>query len=90
MRTMALTREEKDTLRHRYEMWGIDAVKRELRNPQRAMFASPEVDEFAYAWIAEQEMKISGHGDKLVKLMMIVAGIEFGIMVGQNITSFLG
>lgn len=87
---MALTREEKETLRHRYEMWGLEAVKRELRNPQRALFTSPEVDEFAYAWIAEQEMKRSGRSDKLVKFMMIAAGIEFGIMVGQNISSFLG
>ena len=87
---MALTREEKETLRQRYEMWGLEAVKRELRNPQRAIFTSPEVDEFAYSWIAEQEMKQSGRSDRLVKFMMIVAGIEFGIMVGHNISSFLG
>lgn len=87
---MPLTREEKSALRERYDMWGIDAVKRELRNPSRAYFTDPEVDEFAYAWVAEQEMKGSSRGDGLIKVMMIVAGIEFGILVGQNISSLIG
>lgn len=86
---MPLTHEEKKTLQRRYEMWGAEAVRRELRNPQRATFTSPEVDEFAYSWLAEQEMKASGRSDRLVKLMMIVAGIEFGVLVGQNISSWL-
>lgn len=87
---MALTREEKDTLRQRYESWGLDMVQRELASPERALFANPDVDDFAHSWIAEQEMDRAGRNDRLVKFMMVVAGIEFGIMVGQNLSSFLG
>ena len=87
---MALTREEKDTLRQRYESWGLEMVQLELAKPERALFADPEVDAFAHSWIAEQEMDLAGRNDRLVKFMMIVAGIEFGIMVGQNLSSFLG
>lgn len=87
---MPLSHEEKVALRERYDMWGVDAVKRELRNPNRGYFTDPEVDEFAYAWIAEQQMKMSSRSDGLVKVMMVVAGIEFGILVGQNISSLIG
>ena len=87
---MTLSRDEKDLLRQRYETWGLDTVRSELRNPQRADFTSADVDEFAHSWIAEKEMAKSGRSDKLVKFMMVVAGIEFGIMVGQNLSSLLG
>jgi hypothetical protein len=87
---MPLTREEKAALRDRYEMWGVDAVKKELHNPQRAYFTDPEVDEFAYAWIAEQELAHSQHSDGLIKVLMIVAGIEFGVLVGQNVSYLIG
>lgn len=87
---MPLSRKEKSVLRARYEMWGVDAVKKELRNPERAYFTDPEVDEYAYAWIAEQEMKRSRRSDGLIKVMMIAAGIEFGVLVGQNVSSLIG
>ncbi len=52
---MVLTNEEKRTLLLRYEFWGIDQVRAQVKSPDHRLFASPEVIDMAHAWVREKE-----------------------------------
>ena len=70
---MALSAEHKERLESRYEDWGLDLVRRELERDDRDRYASPDVTEFARAWIKAKEAR---HRRK--RLLVLVLAI-FGI-----------
>ena len=49
---MELSAEEMERLLARYELWGVDKVRED-----RELFSSPEMTEFAEAWIEAQELR---------------------------------
>ena len=54
---MELSAEEMERLLARYELWGVDKVREELAREDRELFSSPEMTEFAEAWIEAQELR---------------------------------
>lgn len=55
---MMLSAETKMVLEDRYEIWGLEAVRKELEQPDRAQFSDPEVTAFAEAWVKTQETRL--------------------------------
>ncbi len=85
---MSLSDNDRAALRSRYVSWGVDTVRQDLKQPLRQAFVSKEVNEFAREWVDEtdeQEIKRDSRNNRLVKILVIVAAIEFGIGVGMNI-----
>lgn len=85
---MTLSDDDRAALRSRYVSWGVDTVRQDLRRPLRAAFVSKEVNEFAREWVHEtdeKEIRREARKDRLVKILMVVAAIEFGIAVGMNL-----
>jgi len=85
---MALSDNDRAALRSRYVSWGVDTVRQDLRRPLRHAFVSKDVNDFAREWVEEadeKEIKHEARNDRLVKILMIVAAIEFGIGVGMLI-----
>jgi hypothetical protein len=56
---MKLTEGQKDALRARYEVWGLDAVRAELKRDEHDALAPEEVTAFAREWVAAEDMKRS-------------------------------
>ncbi len=54
---MELTAADKTTLRERYQGWGLDTVRDDLKRPFRHVFVSRERNEFAKTWVGETEIK---------------------------------
>ena len=52
---MGLSAEDQDRLLARYEIWGVETVRRELEREDRDTFIDPEVTAFAQAWVAAHE-----------------------------------
>ena len=48
---MGLSLEQKKWLKARYDAWGIDRVREELRRADRDLIAHPDVTAFAEGWI---------------------------------------
>ena len=85
---MSLAQCDKETLRHRYEDWGVEAVRQDLRRPAREIFASPERNAFAWEWVEENEVKLNRREIRhqwLVKIAMVLAAVCFGVSVGLRI-----
>ena len=85
---MTLSDDDRAELRSRYVSWGVDIVRQDLRRPLRQAFVSKEVNEFAREWVEEadeKEIRREARKDQLVKILMVVAAIEFGIAVGMNL-----
>jgi hypothetical protein len=85
---MTLSDNDRAALRSRYVSWGVDTVRQDLRRPLRHAFVSKDVNDFAREWVEEtdeKEIKHEARNDRLMKILMIVAAIEFGIGVGMNI-----
>jgi hypothetical protein len=85
---MTLSDDDRAALRSRYVSWGVDTVRQDLRRPLRHAFVSKDVNEFAREWVDEtdeKEVKREVRKDRLVRILMVVAAIEFGIGIGMNI-----
>mgnify|MGYP001337990529 CR=1 FL=1 len=85
---MTLSDDDRASLRSRYVSWGVDTVRQDLRRPLRQAFVSKDVNEFAREWVEEtdqKEIRRDKRNDRLVKILMVVAAIEFGIAVGMNL-----
>lgn len=85
---MALTDDEIMTLRSRYKDWGVDTVRSDLRRPSRNVFMSPDRDKFAHDWVDESDAKVTRREkrkERLVKILMVAAAIEFGVVMGLRI-----
>ncbi len=54
---MELTAADKRTLRERYQGWGLDTVREDLKRPFRHVFVSRERNEFAKVWVGETVIK---------------------------------
>lgn len=85
---MTLSDDDRAALRSRYASWGVDTVRRDLRRPLRQAFVAKEINEFAREWVEktdEKEIRRLARNDRLVKILMVVAAIQFGIAIGINI-----
>ncbi len=85
---MELTEADKKTLRERYQGWGLDTVREDLKRPFRYVFVSRERNEFAKNWVGEtevQERKSHARQRRMVRFLMIAAIIEVGVTVGLNL-----
>lgn len=84
---MELTAADKRTLRERYQGWGLDTVRNDLKRPFRHVFVSAERNEFAKNWVGETEIleqKQHVRKERLVRILMFAAIIEVGVVVGLN------
>ena len=81
---MALSRERMTALEDRYEIWGIDEVRKELEQPDRDEFSVPEVTAFAEAWLDAKEASI--RGNKFRKVVLTIVGF---VLLGLAIALFL-
>lgn len=83
---MTLSDEDRATLRSRYVRWGVDTVRRDLRRPLQHEFVREDVNKFARKWIEKtdrKKFKRERRKIRLVKLLMVVAVIEFGVAFGM-------
>jgi hypothetical protein len=55
---MVLSAERKISLEDRYEVWGLDEVRKELERPDRDQFINPDVTAFGQAWVEAKEASI--------------------------------
>jgi hypothetical protein len=85
---MELTAADKITLRERYQDWGLDTVRDDLKRPFRHVFVSRERNEFAKTWVGETEVKEEKQQTRrrrMVRILMIAAIIEVGVAVGLQL-----
>ncbi len=85
---MTLSDDDRADLRSHYVSWGVETVRQDLRRPLRQAFVSKEVNEFAREWVAEtdqKEIRRDARNDRLVKFLMVVAAIEFGVAIGMSL-----
>ena len=85
---MELTAADKITLRERYQDWGLDTVRDDLKRPFRHVFVSRERNEFAKTWVGEAEVKEEKQQirrRRMVRILMIAAIIEVGVAVGLKL-----
>ena len=71
---MHLTQEEMDLLRARFETFGPDAVRWELKQPERRVTLKPAMAEFAHDWLEEVERE--QRRERRTKVMMAAAAVE--------------
>jgi hypothetical protein len=84
---MELTAADKRTLRERYQGWGLDTVRNDLKRPFRHVFVSRERNEFAKNWVGEIEIleqKQHVRKERMVRILILAAIIEVGVVVGLN------
>ena len=85
---MELTDADKRTLRERYQGWGLDTVREDLKRPFRHVFVSRQRNEFAKTWVGETEVRERQQvlrRRRMVRVLMIAAIIAVGIAVGLNL-----
>ncbi len=85
---MELTVADKRTLRERYQDWGLDTVRDDLKRPFRHVFVSRERNEFAKTWVGETEIKQEKQQlrrRRMVRILTITAIIEVGVAVGLQL-----
>ena len=85
---MELTAADKTTLRERYQDWGLDTVRDDLKRPFRHVFVSRERNEFAKTWVGETEIKQEKQQlrrRRMVRILTIAAIIEVGVAVGLQL-----
>ncbi len=85
---MELTDADKRTLRERYQGWGLDTVREDLKRPFRHVFVSRQRNEFAKTWVGETEVRERQQvlrRRRMVRILMIAAIIAVGIAVGLNL-----
>lgn len=71
---MHLTQEEMDLLRARFETYGPDALRWELKDPGRRVILKPAMAEFAHDWLAEVDRE--SKRERRTKVMMAAAAVE--------------
>jgi len=52
---MELSAERMAALEDHYELWGLEAVRKELERPDRDEFTDSEVTAFAHEWVERKE-----------------------------------
>jgi hypothetical protein len=73
-----LTEEERKTLIKRYELWGVENVREQLRHPDHDMLVAPEVIELARAWIRRKETQ----SQRLERRLAVLGGSTVGLALG--------
>lgn len=79
-----LSAAEKESLRARYDVFGLDAVREEVERNERGGLASYEENAFARSWIASEEAKIQ----RTIYALKFTAVIIFSVL-GGTIAWFL-
>ena len=85
---MELTDTDKKTLRERYQGWGLDTVRDDLKRPFRHVFVSRQRNEFAKIWVGETEVKERNQTRRrrrTVRVLMIAVIAALGVAVGLNL-----
>ena len=77
---MALSRDQKDSLRARYEEWGLDTVKAALSKPGRDRFVDPEITRVAHAWVSDKIDSLARRESRLAHLLLLAAAVECGLV----------
>ncbi len=54
---MGLSAQQMELLQARYELWGLDQVRRELARGNRDRYVNSDVTAFARAWIKAKETR---------------------------------
>jgi hypothetical protein len=78
---MGLLAERMISLADRYEVWGLDEVRKELGRPDRDQFVDRDVTAFARAWIDAKEASIHRH-ERRSRIVLITAGL---VLLGLTI-----
>ena len=78
---MVLSAERKISLEDRYEVWGLDEVRKELNRPDRDQFTDPEVTAFAWAWVEAKEVTARHKRRYSIMFLVIVGLVFFGLAV---------
>ncbi len=79
---MGLSAQQMELLQARYELWGLDQVRRELERGDRDRFVNSDVTAFARAWIEAKETR-----HRRTRLLVLVL-VTFGIV--QISAAFFG
>ena len=80
-----LSEAEKITLRNRYQSWGLDTLKRDLKQPFRWVYGSVDRNQFAVEWVEEAEARLArrvARRKRLFVLGFIAAVAGIGLMIG--------
>ena len=78
---MVLSAERKISLEDRYEVWGLDEVRKELNRPDRDQFTDPEVTAFARAWVEAKEASARRKRSYSIMFLAIVGLVLFGLAI---------
>jgi hypothetical protein len=81
---MALSRDEKESLRAKYEEWGLDTVKAALSKPGRDHYVDPEVTRVAHAWVTDKIRSLSRRETRLAQLFLLAVAIECGLLIALS------
>lgn len=77
---MGLSDEQKLWLEARYEVWGVDEVRKELERPERAEFALPDATEFAESWLEAKAASIR-RKRYVVEILLAVIAVQIGVAI---------
>jgi hypothetical protein len=78
---MPLSREQKDSLRARYEEWGLDTVRQALAHPGQDHFVDPEITRVAHAWVSDKVDSLARRESRLAHLLLLAAAVECGLVI---------
>ena len=78
---MVLSAERKISLEDRYEVWGLDEVRKELERPDRDQFINPDVTAFAQAWVEAKEASIHCRKRRSKIILTIVGLVLLGLAI---------
>ncbi len=81
---MPLSTEQKDSLKARYDVWALDAVRMEIERNDRTGLTPPAATAFSRAWVAAEEAKCQ----RTILSMKILAAVVFSLL-GGTIAGFL-
>lgn len=76
----------------RYEAWGIDQVRAQVKNPDRRLFTSPEVIDIARAWVRkkEEEKESERRTGRLINHVLIAIWVAMVIFIGISFVIGMG
>ncbi len=84
-----LTNEEKRTLLLRYEFWGIDRVRAQVKSPDHRLFASPAVIDLARAWVREKENESEHRTKRQTNQALFMIWVAMVIVIGISFVKYL-
>ena len=76
-----LSADKKVALQYRYEVWGLDEVRKELERTDRDQFADPEVTAFAKAWVEDQDARFQRHTRRRQLILSAIALVLMGCIL---------